>query len=306
MLEAELRQICLSDEGTRCKAIEAAARRLPPVAVKNSDRTRWRGSSEAWPWAPNPLSRIHILSQVEDPRSSMATTKKKKTKSRPVTSGSKQSTPGPSTSLNLKLPLDENDSNAKSNSGTDLTPRDLTPQPSSSSSSARPTAEPEPGLVLDVIGTPALPSQSSTPAPLSELKPKANGPAVASPPIPASQPTPTMTPKRPDSTARAPFSVGEEFIAFGFSDSDEETAAMPIREWDQGKASGDVEKRGKKRKAGEISRENREYDRDGRREGHHRDRDGDGEMRQRMRNVPRCAPWVANVDWDKCTNVPEL
>ena len=114
-------------------------------------------------------------------------------------------------------------------------------------------------------------------------------------------------PKHRTSTLKAPFCGDEEFIAFTFPDSDEETTAVPIREWDQGKESRDAEKRGKKRKSGEMSRDDRDYDRDGRSErGHHRDRDRDGKKRQRMENVPRCAPWVANVDWDKCANVPEL
>ena len=55
-----------------------------------------------------------------------------------------------------------------------------------------------------------------------------------------------------------PFDVGQGLIAFVFSDSDEETAAVPIREWDQGKQSPDVEKRGKNRKSGETSRDGRE------------------------------------------------
>jgi hypothetical protein len=123
-------------------------------------------------------------------------------------------------------------------------------------------------------------------------------------------PTPPK-PKNPESAAQVPFSVGEEFIKFAFSDSDEETAAVPIREWDQGKQSGDVEKRGKKRKSGEMSRGDREYDRDGRRDrGRDRDRDRDrdrhGEKKQRLENVPRHAPWVATVDWDRCSNVAEL
>jgi hypothetical protein len=116
-----------------------------------------------------------------------------------------------------------------------------------------------------------------------------------------------MTPKYPDSAAPAPFYGGEEFIAFGFSDSDKETAAKHIREWDQGKENRDVEKRGKKRKSGEMSRDNREYDRSGRRErGHRRDWDRDEGRGRRMEIVPRRAPWIANVDWDKCVNVPEL
>lgn len=118
-------------------------------------------------------------------------------------------------------------------------------------------------------------------------------------------------PKNLGSAAPAPFGANEEFIKFAFSDSDKETAAVPIREWDQGTQGRDVEKRGKKRKTGEMSRDDRKYDRDSRRErgrDRDRDRDGDrhGEKRQRMEIDPRRAPWVANVDWDRCANVAEL
>lgn len=111
-----------------------------------------------------------------------------------------------------------------------------------------------------------------------------------------------MVQKRAKSPAQEPFCDGEEFVAFTFSDSDEDTAAVPIREWDQEKESRDSEKRGVKRKSGEMSRDDREYGRGGRRD-HDR---GGGERRQRMENVPRCTPWVANVDWEKCTSVPSL
>jgi len=108
------------------------------------------------------------------------------------------------------------------------------------------------------------------------------------------------------SGSAAQFSAGEEFVAFSFSDPDEETAAVPIREWDQGKQNPDVEKRGKKRKSGEMSRDDREYDRDRRDRGRDRGSDRYGEKRQRMDNVPRHTPWIANVDWDRCPNVADL
>jgi hypothetical protein len=115
------------------------------------------------------------------------------------------------------------------------------------------------------------------------------------------------TPKYLASAAPVPFYGDEEFIAFGFPDSDKETAAMPIREWDQGKENRDVEKRGMKRKSGEMSRDDREYDRGGGRErGHRRDRNRDEGRGRRMENVPRRTPWIAKVDWGKCVNVPEL
>lgn len=245
-----------------------------------------------------PTSRHHPLHK--DLRGSLMTSvKRRKTKSRPVTSGSKSSTPGPS--LNLNCPMDEEDVKEKSDHSE---PRPAFADPpshpvsSSSSSSTQRVIERESEPVLDVIGTPTLPSPSSTP-PGSKLK------AVDTPyPTPTSPRPPSIAiPQYVESAAPEPFCGGEEFVAFAFSDSDEETAAIPIREWDQRKEGGDAEKRGKKRKSGEMSRD----DRDGRREsGRHRDLDRDREKRQRMANVPRYAPWIANVDWERCTMVPEL
>ena len=232
----------------------------------------------------------------------------------PVTSGPKPGTPGPSTAVNLNPPLDCGDLDAKSaSSGPETALIDPTFQSSSSSSpgSGPQTGESETESILNVIGTPALPTRSPTPAPITQSKSTAMTSAATLPPIPVPpSPSATMS-KNPEAAAPAHFGAGEEFIAFAFSDSDEDTAPVPIREWDQGKQDGDVEKRGKKRKSGEMSRDDREYNRDARRE---RGRDGErdmdrdryGEKRQRMENVPRHAPWIANTDWDRCTNVAEL
>jgi len=235
-------------------------------------------------------------------------TKRRKTKSQPVTSGSKPDTPGPSVSVDLDLPLDRDE---KSNPGPDPVLIDPSSHPASSlpSDSRWQAGEPEPEPVLNVIGTPMLFSHSSTPAPILDSKPKAKKSAAVQPPMPAPLSPPATMPKNQESAAPVPFGVNEEFIGFAFPDSDEETATMPIREWDQGKQSRDVEKRGKKRKSGEMSRDDREYDRDSRRDrGRGRDRDGyrHGEKRQRMENVPRHAPWILNVNWDGCTNAAEL
>ena len=238
--------------------------------------------------------------------------KRRKIRLQPVTSGSKHATPEPSAIVNFNLPSDQTDSIAKPHSRPDPALTDPAVQPTSSlSSSSEPQAgelEPELEPVLNVIGTPALPSHSPTPAPKLESKPGVKKSAVVPPPIPAPLPPPSTTmPKKTESVQQVPFSVGEEFVAFTFSDSDEEAAAVPVREWDQGKQDPDVEKRGKKRKSGDISRGDGEYDRDSRRDrGRDRDRDRHGEKRQRMENVPRHAPWVANVDWDRCPNVADL
>jgi hypothetical protein len=238
---------------------------------------------------------------------------KRKKKSQPVTSGSKPGTPGPSTSVNLNLPLDPGDSSAKAGSGPDPTPVDFTSQSTlSSSSSSRPqTGEPEAELVLNVIGTPALPSHFPTPAPT--IQPESTARTSAATPYPIHTPlppSPTML-KIPESIVQAPFGVNEEFIAFAFPTLTKRPPLCLYESGIRGNRDNDVEKRGKKRKSGEISRDDREYDRDGRRDrGRDRDRDrgGDryGEKRQRMENVPRCAPWIANVDWDRCANVAEL
>jgi len=236
--------------------------------------------------------------------------KRRKTKSQPVTSGSKPGTPGPSASADLNLPLDRDDLNAKSNPAPDPVLIDPTFHPASSlpSDSRCQTGETEPEPVLGVIGTPVIPSDSSTPALIPESKSKAKKSVAAQPPMPAPLLSSPTAPRKPESAAPVPFGLNEEFIVFTFPDSDEETAAMPIREWDQGKQSRDVEKRGKKRKSGEMSRDDREYDRDSRRDrGRDRDRDRDRyQYGERMENVPRYAPWIPNVDWDRCTNVAEL
>ena len=238
--------------------------------------------------------------------------KRRKTKPQPVTSGSKPGTPGPSTTLNLNLPLD---SNGKPHSKHEPVLIDLTSQTASSSSppsSGQQTKDPEPEPVLNVISTPTLLSHGPpTPAPISQSKSKAKESLAIPSPKLAPPLSPTTMLKKTESTASVPFSVGEEFVAFTFSDSDEETAAVPIREWDQGKQGRDVEQRGKKRKSGEMAQDDREYDRNSRRgrgSDGERGRDGDryGEKGQQMENVPRHAPWIANVDWDRCPNVAEL
>ena len=279
----------------------------------------WRAASKRWLPAPNLVSHHSHRPPPQAGESTMSSTTKpppknsrrRKTKSQPVTSGSKHDTPEPSTSPNLNLPLDGTEPNQNSQSGPNPALTDPPSQPASSqSSSSRPQpGEIGPEPVLNVIGTPALPSHSPTPAPapIPESKPRAKKSAVMPPPLPAPPPPSAAMSRNSGSAAPVPFSVDEEFVAFTFPESDEEAAAVPIREWDQGKQSPDVEKRGKKRKSGEMSRDDREYDRGGRRD-RGRDRGGDryGERRQRMENVPRHAPWIATVDWDRCPNVAEL
>lgn len=246
-------------------------------------------------------------------KSPYKSSKRRKAKSQPVTSGSNPGTPGPSMSVNLNRSLGYDDSNIKSGSGPDPAPIDVTSQhtSSSSSSSRLQSREPESGSTLNVIDTSVLSSPSSTPTPIAQSKSTAKEFAATPSPVPQPPPLSTSMPKNLGPAVPAPFGVGEEFIAFAFSDSDEETAAIPVREWDQGKQGRDVEMREKKRKHGELSRDDRESGRDGRRErGRDREQDriGDryGEKRQQMGGVPRHTPWIANVDWDRCTNVAEL
>ena len=79
--------------------------------------------------------------------------------------------PEPSTGMNSGPPLDLSDTDAKSSPGPDSSLTDITSQPPSSLSSFRlHTGEPEP--VLNVIGTPVLPSHPPTPAPISRCDTK--------------------------------------------------------------------------------------------------------------------------------------
>ncbi|KAI0636561.1 hypothetical protein C8Q77DRAFT_1154490 [Trametes polyzona] len=98
-----------------------------------------------------------------------------------------------------------------------------------------------------------------------------------------------------------------DFIAFSFSDPEEESAPTqedwpPVREWDKGKGKGKARERererewerekehaGRKRKAEEIDLD-----------------DGYANKKQRVAAASRKAPWVKDVDWDSCTNVAEM
>ncbi|OJT08695.1 Poly(A) RNA polymerase cid14 [Trametes pubescens] len=97
-----------------------------------------------------------------------------------------------------------------------------------------------------------------------------------------------------------------DFIPFSFSDLEEpaEPAAPaqqdwpPEREWDRGKGKSREKERergderehaGRKRKVEEV-----DFD------------DGYANKKQRVAAASRRAPWVNNVDWDKCANVAEM
>jgi non-canonical poly(A) RNA polymerase PAPD5/7 len=86
------------------------------------------------------------------------------------------------------------------------------------------------------------------------------------------------------------FEENGDFIAFTFSDTDDrpEVPETAVREWDRGKRMHEGSY-GKKRKAEEMGRG---------------DRNGGGK-RQRSDYVLK-APWVVDVNWEKCNNVPEL
>jgi hypothetical protein len=93
----------------------------------------------------------------------------------------------------------------------------LISQPPSSSPNLRlQTGEPEP--VLNVIGTPVLPYHPLAPAP------------IPTPPSPAA----TLEKKTRNPAAPALSNVNEEFIAFTCSSPAGGTAAVPVRERDQG------------------------------------------------------------------------
>jgi non-canonical poly(A) RNA polymerase PAPD5/7 len=92
---------------------------------------------------------------------------------------------------------------------------------------------------------------------------------------------------KPEQTA---FEQNDDFIAFSFSDAEDEPQepATPIREWDRGKRSYEGS-HGKKRKSDEMERDDRNAD-----------------ARRRRSDLPRKAPWVVDVNWQGCNNVPEL
>lgn len=102
-----------------------------------------------------------------------------------------------------------------------------------------------------------------------------------------SLPGPSTPPKN---GASATFEENDDFVAFTFSDGEDkyEEDDTPIREWERGKRSYEGS-HGKKRKADEVEREDR-Y----------------SSKRNRLDHVPRKAPWVVDVDWQSCNNVPEL
>jgi hypothetical protein len=91
-------------------------------------------------------------------------------------------------------------------------------------------------------------------------------------------------------TGLGTFEEGEDFIAFALSDLDDELEqrGTPIREWDRGKNVLD-ESYGKKRKSDDMERGERH-----------------GAKRQRLDSSSRQAPWVIDVDWHSCNNVPDL
>lgn len=98
--------------------------------------------------------------------------------------------------------------------------------------------------------------------------------------------------KKGKEKAKETFEMGNDFIGFAPSseDEDEERAPPGVRErdWDKGK-----------RRASERDRELE----NGAKRKHERIYDEDG---QRRATAFRRAPWVADVDWQRCKNVSEM
>ncbi|PCH37934.1 hypothetical protein WOLCODRAFT_148891 [Wolfiporia cocos MD-104 SS10] len=83
-----------------------------------------------------------------------------------------------------------------------------------------------------------------------------------------------------------------DFVAFTYSEEESEEAKPAVREWDEGKGKAperDWAQSGRKRKAD---------DRD--------PMDGHASRRRRVSAAARKAPWTADVDWERCTNVAEM
>ncbi|EIW60204.1 uncharacterized protein TRAVEDRAFT_164816 [Trametes versicolor FP-101664 SS1] len=96
-----------------------------------------------------------------------------------------------------------------------------------------------------------------------------------------------------------------DFIPFSFSDPEEPAEPAPAkedwppaREWDRGKGKSREKERerGDERESAGRKRKVEEVDFD----------DGYANKKQRVAAASRRAPWVNNVDWDRCANVAEM
>ncbi|KAH9952027.1 hypothetical protein B0H21DRAFT_10348 [Amylocystis lapponica] len=93
-------------------------------------------------------------------------------------------------------------------------------------------------------------------------------------------------------SAKSPGQFTEaDFIAFAFSDEEQDAEELPVREWDKGKGRvREWDSGGRKRKADEYNAAN----------------DGYTNKKQRVAAASRKAPWVVDLDWESCTNVAEM
>lgn len=127
--------------------------------------------------------------------------------------------------------------------------------------------------------------------------------AEAGPSNTASSRSPDVSPRASKRTNGGNTFAEADFIAFTFSDHEEDDAPArspppSMREWDRGKDKGrgkgwegrqDGEHAGRKRKAEELDLN-----------------DGYANKKQRVAAASRKAPWAKDVDWEKCANVAEM
>jgi non-canonical poly(A) RNA polymerase PAPD5/7 len=101
--------------------------------------------------------------------------------------------------------------------------------------------------------------------------------------------TPTLLPAPPSFLPAKPAELGDDFLPFELSESESDAQAppRPTREWDEGKP----EERDRKGK-----RKDRGYERE----------DGYENKKQRVNAASRRAPWVVDVEWERCSNVAEM
>lgn len=105
----------------------------------------------------------------------------------------------------------------------------------------------------------------------------------------------------PSGEAKPVAELGDDFVPFTLSEPEDEAppAPAPRREWDEGKRSprGRDRERGRdgERERGAKGKE-REVERD----------DGYASKKQRVDAASRRAPWVAEVEWERCANVAEM
>jgi len=105
------------------------------------------------------------------------------------------------------------------------------------------------------------------------------------------------SPKASTNGIHGDFAAGDDFIAFGVSDHEEEGGGEPF-------PSSSFDLKGKRREAAPLephSGEKRSID-----QMRFNEEDGYTNKKQRMDAASRLTPWVNDVDWESCRNMAEM